>query len=127
MEELLQAGLVIPLATLLIVVGLLCLFASVFGLMRGTSAPDQSIRLAAGVLGAALLGVGLGIYFLHQEQQSAPPGVPPLATKPPPAGSMPAAQRGEASRTAAVMTDFEYSTTRAGGDYRGFRAQYPSD
>src|SRR5689334_9863775 len=127
MEELLQAGWAVPLATLLMVGGLFGLFASVTGPRRGTIASDKRRRRVAGVLGAALLGVGLGIYFLPQAQKKAPQGASAPAAKLPLAGNTPGAQRGETSRTAIVMSDFEYGTTRSGGDYKGFMTQQPSD
>lgn len=126
MEEFLKAGL-LSLPTLLIVGGMLCLFVAVTGAIRGTSAPDKRRRIAAGALGATLLGVGLGSHFLPQEQPRAPQGAPAPATTLPPAGNPPGAQRGEASRATSVMSDLEYGTTRSGGDYRGFTAHHPSD
>ncbi|HEY7489620.1 MAG TPA: PAN domain-containing protein, partial [Candidatus Tectomicrobia bacterium] len=100
---------------------------SVMGAMRGIIVPDKPRRIAAGILGAALLGVGLGMYFLPQEQPRSPQSMPAPTMPLPPLGSVPEAQKGETSRAVAVMTDFEYGTTRSGGDYRGFMAEHPSD
>jgi hypothetical protein len=127
MVEFLQAGLVISLAILLMVGGMLCLFVSVMGAIGGTITPDRRRRIAAGVLGVSLLGAGLGIYFLPQQETKAPQGAPASAPKLPPARNTPVVQKGETSRAVPVMSDFEYDTTRSGGDYRGFTAQRPSD
>ena len=92
MKEMIETIFSAPLASILVVAGIVFLFVAVLGAVAGKIDPGKEGRIAAGAIGGVLLVIGLGMHLVVSERANGG------ATAQPPAVEKPRGQTEEAAR-----------------------------
>jgi len=92
MKEMIETIFSAPLASILVVAGIVFLFVAVLGAVAGKIDPGKEGRIAAGAIGGVLLVIGLGMHLVVSERANGG------ATAQPPAVEKPRGQAEEAAR-----------------------------